>query len=130
MERATAVTTVLAMLLASPTLAGCELVSDLTTGPGPGCPKVTVEGVLHVDPTDPRQVWATDIATGGVFALRPRPDLGWTVDPSANPGRLVDSQGRLASFEGEIFRQACFDTATNTFFIGPEDVPDPNRPPN
>ena len=33
-------------------------------------------------------------------------------------------------FEGEIFRQACLDALSNTYYVGPEDLPDPDRPPN
>ena len=111
-------------------IAACEAASVVTGGPGPGCPKVQVEAVLHVSRVDPRQVWATDLATEKVLAVRPRADVGWRVDPASDRGQLVARDGQVATFEGEIFRQACFDPISNTYFVGPEDLPDPDRPPN
>jgi hypothetical protein len=111
-------------------LGACEAARVVTSGPGSDCPKVQVAAILHVDPADPRQVWGTDLATEQVLSVRPRPVLGWKVDPAADPGRLVDPRGKVATFEGEIFRQACFDTLSNTYYVGPEDLPDPERPPN
>jgi len=89
-----------------------------------------VATVLHVDPADARQVWATDLATEKVLAVRPRPGLGGRGDPASNPGRLLDPSGKVTTFEGEIFRQACLDAISNTYYVGPEDLPDPDRPPN
>ena len=111
-------------------IAACEAATVVTVGPGPGCPKVPVEAVLHVSRGDPRQVWATDLATGNVLAVRPRAELRWRVDPSSDRGQLVAPNGQVATFEGEIFREACFDAFSNTYYIGPEDLPDPNRGPN
>jgi hypothetical protein len=111
-------------------LGGCEAARVVTVGPGPDCSKVQVAAVLHVDPADPHQVWATDLASEQVLAVRPRPGLGWRVDPASDPGRLVDRGGMVATFEGEIFRQACFDALSDTYDVGPEDLPDPDRPPN
>jgi hypothetical protein len=104
-------------------------VQVLPVAPGPGCEKVAVEVVLHVDGTDSRQTWGTKLQSGQVVNVRPRPDLGWAIDP-ASPARLLDRTGEVATFEGEIFRQACFLQVTDTFYVGPEDLPEPDRPPN
>lgn len=124
-----AVRIVASVLVVMP-LGACEAATVVTIDRGPDCLKVPVEAVLHVDPVDPRQVWATDLATGRVLGVRPRPGLGWRVDPGSDPGRLVDAYGEVATFEGEIFRQACFDAVSNMYYVGPEDLPDPDRPPN
>ena len=121
---------IVALTLVLVSLGACEAARVVTVGPGPDCPKVEVAAILHVDPADPRQVWATDLATEKVLAVRPRPGLGWRVDPASNPGRLLDPSGKVATFEGEIFRQACLDALSNTYYVGPEDLPDPDRPPN
>jgi hypothetical protein len=110
-------------------LAACDVVHLLAVAPGPDCEKVSVEAVLNVDGTDPRQTWGTELESGKIINVRPRPDLGWTVDP-ASPGRLLDPQGKIATFQGEIFRQACHLQRTRTFYVGPEDLPNPDRPPN
>jgi hypothetical protein len=55
--------------------------------------------------------------------------LRWRIDPD-EPNRLIDAAGHLATFDGEILQSACFDVHTLTYEIGPEDLPDPNRPPN
>ena len=130
MWRARAAVRVVALTLGLVLLGACEATRVVPVAPGPECPKVQVAAVLHVDSADPRQVWATDLATEKSIAVRPRPELGWRVDPGSHPGRLVDASGALATFEGEIFRQACFDALSNTYYIGPEDLPDPDRPPN
>jgi uncharacterized lipoprotein YajG len=123
-------TTRLLLLLAAGTVvAACELAQLLPAAPGPDCAKVVVEAVLHVDGTDSRLTWGTDLASGNVIKVRPRPDLGWTIDPASHE-RMLDRRGKVATFEGEIFRQACFLEITDTFFVGPEDLPDPGRPPN
>ncbi|MDA8203065.1 MAG: hypothetical protein M0Z49_09935 [Chloroflexi bacterium] len=56
-------------------IGACEAARVFTVGPGPNCPKAQVEAVLHVDPADPRQVWATDLATEEVL---PEPNRGAT----------------------------------------------------
>lgn len=110
-------------------LGSCEAGAG-ALGPGPDCPKVQVAGVLHVDPADPRQVWAIDIATDRVLPVRPRPALGWRIDLGSDPPALVDRAGKIATFDGEIFREACYDAATSTYYVGPEDLPNPDRQPN
>lgn len=121
---------IVAMTLVLMPLGACEAATVVTVGPGPDCPKVQVEAVLHVSRADLRQVWATDLATEKVLAVRPRAELGWRVDPASDRGQLVAPDGQVATFEGEIFRQACFDALSNTYYVGPEDLPDPDRPPN
>lgn len=120
---------VLVGLALSITIVACGTTTPSPTGPGAGCRKVQVAAILHVDPDDPRGMWGTDLANGQTLSVRPRPDLGWTVERGADPGTLVAPDGTVATFDGEIFRQSCYDEATGTFFIGPEDLPDPNRPP-
>ncbi len=127
-ERASVRIVLCAIVLTS--IAACEAAKVVTVGPGPDCPKVQVQAVLHVNPNDPRQVWATDLATEHVLAVRPRAELGWRVDPASDRGQLVAANGQVVTFEGEIFRQACFDAVSNTYYIGPEDLPEPNRGPN
>lgn len=65
-----------------------------------------------------------------VIAVRPRSGLTWTIKGGPEGGIVVDSGGATVTFDGEIFRQACFDAVTGTYYIGPEDLPDPQRPPN
>lgn len=117
-----------AIVLAAVVLGGCGAINVVPVGPGPDCEKSPVEAVLHVNGSDPRQVWATDLRTGRDINVRPRPALGWMINPTS-PQQLVDPAGRVATFDGEIFRQACFEVVTNTFYVGPDDLPDPNRPP-
>ena len=117
------------LLAAGSAVGACEVAELLRIAPQPACEKVAVEAVLHVDGTDSRQTWGTDLGSGKVVNVRPRPDLGWTIDP-ASPARLLDRRGDVATFDGEIFRQACVLEGTDTFYVGPEDLPDPDRPPN
>ena len=84
---------------------------------------------LHVDARDPRKVWATDYDTGRDVAVRPRPP-GQFVFDAARPTVLLDAFGRIVSFDGEITMTGCFDAQSRMLYIGPADVPDPNRPPN
>jgi hypothetical protein len=123
-------TRIVAWALVLMPLGACGAARVVTGGPGPDCSKVRVAAVLHVDPADPRQVWATDLATEKVLAVRPRTELEWRVDPASDPGRLVDPNDKVATFEGEIFRHACFDALSNTYYVGPDDLPNPDRPPN
>lgn len=110
-------------------LSGCQTISEMLGGPGPDCPKSPVEAVLHVDGSRARSIWGRDLQTGQTLDVRPRPVLGWIVDPTS-PERVIDASGDVVTFSGEIFRQACFDDSTGVYYIGPEDLPDPNRPPN
>jgi len=84
---------------------------------------------LHVDASDPRKVWATEYATGRDVAVRPRASGTFTFD-DARPASLLDGEGHLVSFTGEITRSGCFDAANQTLYLWIDDVPDPNRPPN
>lgn len=124
-----ALSPVLVGLALSTTLVACGTTTPSPTSPVAGCPKVKIAAILHVDPGDPRGVWGTELSNGQLISVRPRSDLGWTVERGADPGTLVAPDGTTATFDGEIFRQACYDEATGAFFIGPEDLPDPNRPP-
>jgi len=114
--------TLVVFLAVSPALTGCVGGLDVLTGPEPNCKDVEVDAVLHVDTADPRQVWGTDVTTHGELSLSPGPDLAWRVDPGPPP-RLLDQAGRVVGLDGDGFRQACFDALTNTYFIGPEDLP-------
>ena len=84
---------------------------------------------LHVDARDFRKAWATDYETGRVVAVRPRPPGRFTFDPT-RPTVILDAAGNVLSFSGEITQTGCFDAASGVLYIGPGDVPDPNRPPN
>lgn len=75
-------------------------------------------------------MWGTELSNGRAISVRPRPDLGWSVRPGGDPNTIIGPDGDVATFDGEIFRQACRDEATGTFYIGPEDLPDPDRAPN
>ena len=102
------------------------------TGPAnvvESCVARPIRAVLHVDGRDPRRVWGTELATGGDILVRPRAEEHWRIDPT-DPSRLVDAEGKVATFEGEIFEHACFDIRTKTFYVGADDLPDPDRPPN
>jgi hypothetical protein len=46
------------------------------------------------------------------------------------PTVILDVAGNVVSFSGEITQKGCFDTLAGVLYIGPGDVPDPNRPPN
>lgn len=124
--------TPLVIALAPAVLLGCATTapSAAATAIGADCPKVEVAAILHVDAADPRVVWGTELASGQAIAVRPRPELGWTVRPGDDPNTIVGPDGAVVTFDGEIFRQACHDDATGTFYIGPEDLPDPDRAPN
>jgi hypothetical protein len=93
------------------------------------CVDQAFRGGLHVDARDPRKVWATDYDAGRDVAVRPRPPGQFLFDAS-RPNVLLDAFGRLVSFDGEIAMTGCFDAISRTLYIGPADVPDPNRPPN
>ena len=84
---------------------------------------------LHVDARDLRKVWATHYETGRIVAVRPRPPGRFTFDP-ARPTVVLDAASSVVTFSGEITQKGCFDAASGTLYIGPGDVPDPNRPPN
>ena len=114
--------TLVVILAASSALAGCVAGLDVLTGPEPNCKDVEVDAVLHVDTTDPRQIWGTDVKTRRDISVSPGPNLGWRVDPGP-PQRLLDQAGQVVGLEGDGFQQACFDALTNTYFIGPEDLP-------
>ena len=110
------------IVAASSALAGCVSGLDVLTGPEPNCKDVEVDAVLHVDTADPRQLWGTDVTTRRELSVSPSPNLGWRVDPGPPP-QLLDQAGRVVALDGDGFRQACFDALTNTYFIGPEDLP-------
>ncbi len=93
------------------------------------CVEQAFRAELHVDVRDPRRVWATDYGSGRDVAVRPRPEERFTFDPD-RPTFVFDAEGNVLSFAGEITTTGCFDAGTGTLYVGPLDVPDPNRPPN
>ncbi len=101
------------------TAVGCSSVIPIGP-PGPGCEKVPVHIALALDQV---HMWGVDYADSSrIVAVQPRADLGWTIDPGPSP-RLVDAVGREVGHGGDIFYQACFDPLTDTYYIGPEDLP-------
>lgn len=113
-------------------VAGCgEIETDQakTAGPAPVCVEQPFRAELHVDAHDSRSVWATDYETGLDVAVRPRPPGRFSFDLT-RPTSLLDGDGNLVTFNGEISRTGCFDAASRTVYLGPADLPDPNRPPN
>jgi hypothetical protein len=122
-----AVTMVLAMGVS---LVGCGTDDRAATAPAQiTCVDQAFRAGLHVDARDPRRAWATDDDTGRDVAVRPRPPGQFSFD-AARPTELLDAFGRIASFDGEITITGCFDAPCRVLYIGPADVPDPNRPPN
>ncbi len=116
----------LVRVLAALLLAGCGSPnpSDVLTP----CVQQSFRAELHVDPTDDRRIWATDYATGQDFMVKPHSPAVFVIDPS-RPTTVLNSQGNVFSFAGEIIRTACVDLANGAIYIGPEDIPDPNRSP-
>jgi hypothetical protein len=110
-------------------LVGCDASSVILPEVTADCRRQSVEAVLHLDAGDPRQIWATRLEDDAILVVRPRSDLGWRLD-SGPPTRLLDADGRVAAREGDILRSVCFDVIMGTYFIGPEDLPSPDRPPN
>jgi hypothetical protein len=106
--------------------AGCG--TDLVET-APACVNRPIRAELHVDLGDPRIVWATDYETMRDVAVRPRSPGRFTFDP-ARPTTVLDAGGEIVTFAGEITISGCFDAANQTLYLGPGDVPDPNRPPN
>lgn len=95
----------------------------------PVCVEQPFRAELHVDANDPRMVWATHYETGQDIAVQPRGPARFTFD-RARPTMLLDGRGNVVSFSGEISLSGCFDAASRTVYVGPGDLPDPNRPPN
>lgn len=93
------------------------------------CVEQPFRAELHVDANDRRMVWATYHDTGQDVAVRPRSPARFTFDRT-RPTTLLDGGGNVVSFSGEISLSGCFDPASRTVYIGPVDLPDPNRPPN
>jgi hypothetical protein len=94
---------------------------------GPACVEQPFRAALHVDASDPRGSWATDYATGRDLAVRARPPERFTMDPS-RPTELRNGEGKLVSFDGEISATGCVDMVRQVVYLGPNDLPDPNRP--
>jgi hypothetical protein len=112
------------------TIVGCgsnphpPVTSDPSSAPPaarsePTCPKVPVHIVLHFSPT---RVWGTDLDQDMTVPVSLRSDTGWIFKPGPPP-ELVDSTGRTTAHDGDIFYEACLDAGTNTYVIGPEDLP-------
>ena len=93
----------------------------------PICVEQPFRAALHVDANDPRSVWATNYDTGRDVVVRARPPGRFTFDRS-RPTTLLDGEGNLVSFDGEISRTGCFDATRQVVYIGAQDLPDPNRP--
>ena len=100
-----------------------------TVTPAVTCVEQPFRAELHVDAHDPRKVWATDYATGRDLAVRPRSPGAFTFDRD-RPMSLLDGFGSILSFSGEISQSGCVDQAGQTVYLGAQDLPDPNRPPN
>ena len=101
-------------------ISGCGSSPIPFVPPGPDCEKVAVHISLRLDPT---HLWGIDYAHDDrIVAVLPRTSTGWTIDPGPPP-RLVDAVGREVSQGGAIFYQACVDSVTDTYYIGPEDLP-------
>jgi hypothetical protein len=60
--------------------------------------KVPEQPYVRFTSADPRQLWATELATEKIPVIRPRPELGWRVDPVSDPGKLVDPSGEVDAF--------------------------------
>lgn len=120
---------VLAMFVLSLVVACGEAETVVTADPRLTCLERPFRAALHVDATDPRLVWATNFDTGRDVTVRARPPGRFTI-ARGSPATLLDSGGNIVSFDGEITRTGCFDAASQVVYIGPQDVPDPNRPPN
>lgn len=103
---------------------GSEIVTPTAT-----CVEQPFRAELHVDAHDLRMVWATDYATGRDVAVRPRPPGTFSFDRD-RPMSLLDGDGNLLSFSGEISQSGCFDAAGQTVYFGADDLPDPHRPLN
>ena len=104
-------------LLAWIAVSACN--ASLLVAPGPDCEKVPVHAVVHVDPT---HLWGEDLETGRTLRLAARRDARWTFEPGP-PAALVDAIARSVVHDGDIIYQACYDEASDTYFIGPDDVP-------
>jgi len=108
-------------------VAGCA--SPETVAPAIRCVEQPFRAELHVDIADDRKVWATHYESGRDVAIRPRPPGQFGFDPS-RPTTLLNGRGEVVSFAGEILQTGCFEPFSGIVYIGPEDLPDPNRPPN
>ena len=110
-------TAIVLSLLACIAVAACD--TSLLVAPGPDCEKVPVHAVVHFDPT---HLWGEDLETGRTLRLAARRDARWTFEPGP-PAALVDAIARSVVHDGDIIYQACYDEASDTYFIGPDDVP-------
>jgi hypothetical protein len=113
------------LMLVAGLLASC----GETVLPAQVCVEQPFRAGLHVDASDPRMVWATNYATDEDVLVRPRPPERFTFDRD-RPTLLLNGDGDLLSKDGEITRTGCFNASSHTLYIGAQDVPDPNRPPN
>jgi hypothetical protein len=115
------------------TIVGCgsnphpPVTSDTSSPPplapsDPTCPKVPVHIVLHFDS---RHLWGTDLDHNTTLLVALRSDTRWIFKPGP-PSELVDSTGQTTAHDGDIFYEACRDAASNTYVIGPEDLPNPS----
>jgi len=122
-------------LLIGAATAVCAVITGCTSGTlAPrtvdvvSCVDQPFRAALHVDARDWRKVWATDYESGRDVAVRARPPGHFTFDLT-RPSVLLDATGSVVSFSGEITTTGCFDAASGVLYIGPGDVPNPNRPP-
>ena len=115
------------LLIALVVVVGCT--ETVTVSPVATCVEQPFRASLQVDAHDARQVWATDYETGRDVAVRPRAPGSFTFDRT-RPTLLLDGEGHVLSFTGEISQSGCYDAGSQTVFLGADDLPDPNRPPN
>jgi hypothetical protein len=113
------------VLLGSLLIAGCGMAAPEATA----CVDQRVALELHVDATDPRGAWAEPLGGGAPIAVRPRPPGRFQFDPE-RPTMVFDADGDVVTFAGEITRSACVSLTGDVIYIGPGDVPDPDRGPN
>ena len=110
------------------TLGACG--ATLPGNAGPSCEKQPVHTLLHVDPSDPRQTWGTDLDAEQSHLVRPRSDTTWRIVPAHDfvPSSLVDPSGRTIGSDHDIFYEACIDLITGTYYVGADDLPGPFGP--
>jgi hypothetical protein len=113
------------VIAGAPFLGSCG--ATLPWNAGPSCQKSAVHTELHIEPSDPRQIWGTDLETEHSVVVRPRSDTTWRIEPARDnePNRLVDGSGRTWAWDGDIFYEACIDAVTGTYYVGPDDLPGP-----
>jgi hypothetical protein len=113
-------------VLGSVTLAACGSRAPSLTKVGP-CAEVQTRAILHLSAAGPRRLWATDMATGAEYVVASRANQVWAIR-SGTPDRLMNAGGQVVAYEGDILNGGCLEGST--LFVGPENLPSPDRPPN